>query len=215
MVHSASRFVPLVGGLIVSTVALASCSGAGESPRTASHDSGAESSAEADGSSREGAAFNNADVTFVQGMVRHHRGALAVAQLTEGRTDDLRVLDFARRIEAAERPEIGTMMSWLEEWGEPVPEESDSSMVGTGHDPGNVGGVSEGDMAVLKSASGAEFDGIFLSVMLEHHRVAVEMAETEIADGTISDAIQMAPEIVGSRSAEIEEMEALLTGLGG
>jgi uncharacterized protein (DUF305 family) len=51
--------------------------------------------------------------------------------------------------------------------------------------------------------------------MIAHHEGAVEMAETEIADGQNGDAIALAESIRDSQTAEIAEMEQLLTELGG
>jgi len=63
--------------------------------------------------------------------------------------------------------------------------------------------------------SGAEFDRMFLTMMIEHHRSAVQMAETEAADGQNTDAIALAESIRDSQTAEIAEMQQLLTELGG
>jgi uncharacterized protein (DUF305 family) len=65
------------------------------------------------------------------------------------------------------------------------------------------------------NATGAEFDRLFLEQMIAHHEGAVEMAETEIADGQNADAIALAESIRDSQTAEIAEMEQLLTELGG
>jgi uncharacterized protein (DUF305 family) len=172
------------------------------------------SSPTASSSASESAAHNDADVTFVQGMLPHHEGALAMAQLADGRAMDPRVIDLADRIEAAQGPEIETMTGWLEEWGEPLPEEN---MGGMDHGSGGMDmeGMSEEDMTALDSSSGAEFDRMFLEMMIPHHQGAVDMAKTEIADGSNPDAVDMAREIVESQTAEIEEMQTLLTELGG
>lgn len=178
-----------------------------------------ESSAGAE-SSDESAEFDNADVTFVQGMIPHHRGALAMAQMADGRAEDPRVTELANRIEAAQEPEIETMTGWLEEWGEPLPEETDDSTGSMDHgsmDMGGTGmeGMSTEDMAALEAASGPEFDRMWLEMMGIHHRGAVEMAQTEIAEGSNADAVALAEEIADSQAAEIEEMETLLAELGG
>ena len=215
MTRTTTRLGRLTVGLIAGALLLAGCSGGSDSSDSASSASGASTPESAD--SKE--AFNNADVTFVQGMIPHHRGALEMAQLADGRAEDPRVIDLASRIEAAQEPEIETMTGWLEEWGEPVPEESDSSTGGMDHgDMGggmDMGGMSEEDMAALEDASGAEFDRLFLEMMIEHHRGAVEMSETEMADGAYPDAVAMAEEIAESQTAEIQEMETLLSELGG
>ena len=207
MTRTTARLVRLAGGLMTGAIVLAGCSNGSEG-------SSAESSPTASSSASDSAAHNDADVAFVQGMLPHHEGALAMAQLADGRASDPRVIDLADRIEAAQGPEIETMTGWLEEWGEPLPEEN---MGGMDHGSGGMDmeGMSEEDMSALDSASGAEFDRMFLEMMIPHHQGAVDMAETEIADGSNPDAVDMAREIVESQTAEIEEMQTLLTELGG
>jgi uncharacterized protein (DUF305 family) len=56
---------------------------------------------------------------------------------------------------------------------------------------------------------------MFLQMMVEHHTGAVQMAETELADGENTDAFTMAGEIRDTQNAEIAEMQQLLTELGG
>lgn len=215
MTTSTTRFARIAVGVVAGAVLLAGCSGGSDSSTAAS--------ATADGgTAAENEAFNNADVTFVQAMIPHHRGALAMAQLADGRAEDPRVVELAGRIEAAQQPEIETMTGWLEEWGEPLPDESDTGMGGMGGmDDGSgdggmdMGGMSDGDMTMLESASGAEFDRLFLELMIRHHRGAVDMAQTEIDAGSYPDAVALAEDIVESQTAEIEEMQTLLSELGG
>ena len=217
MTRTNAGLTRLAGGLIAGAVVLTGCSGDGsmESMDMGGNDSGSSAS---ESSADDSAAFNDADVTFVQEMIPHHRGALAMAQLADGRAEDERVLALAGRIEAAQEPEIEMMTGWLEEWGEPVPDESDMGMGGMeGMEDGGMemGGMSEEDMSALEAASGAEFDRMFLETMIEHHSSAVEMAETQIAEGSNPDAVALAEDIAESQTAEIEEMRALLSELGG
>lgn len=153
------------------------------------------------------AEHNDADVAFAQGMIPHHEQAVEMAQLAASNAEDDRVKDLAGRIEAAQSPEIEELRGWLESWGEP------EDPAGMGHDTG--AGMSEEDMAALESASGPDFDRMFLEMMVEHHRSAVEMAETEIADGQFPDAVELAGAIKAAQEAEIEEMQSLLAELGG
>jgi uncharacterized protein (DUF305 family) len=67
-------------------------------------------------------------------------------------------------------------------------------------------------MADLDAASGMNFDEMFLEMMIDHHTGAVEMAQTEQADGQYAEAVELAEEIEASQTAEIETMEALLQG---
>jgi uncharacterized protein (DUF305 family) len=130
-----------------------------------------------------------------------------MAQLAEGRAADPRILERADRIAAAQAPEIDTLTGWLADWGV-------EDTGGMNH--GNTGGMmSEQDMHALANASGAEFDQLFLQLMIEHHLGAVDMAVAEAAEGRNADALAMAESIRDGQSAEISEMHQLLTELGG
>jgi uncharacterized protein (DUF305 family) len=151
---------------------------------------------------------NDTDVAFAREMIPHHRQAIQMARLAEARAEDPRVLDLAGRIEAAQQPEIETLSGWLDEW------DADAGHMG-GMNGGMGGMMSEQDMHALMNATGAEFDRLFLEQMTVHHEGAVRMAETEIADGQNADAIALAESIRDSQTAEIAEMQQLLTELGG
>src|SRR5215216_2452909 len=69
-------------------------------------------------------AFNDADVTFAQEMIPHHRQATEMAKLADGRTTDPEVLKLASGILAAQQPEIDSMTGLLESWDQDVPSES-------------------------------------------------------------------------------------------
>lgn len=150
-----------------------------------------------------GAEFNDADVVFAQGMIPHHRQAVEMAELAETRAESPEVLDLAERIKAAQDPEIEQMQGWLEDWGEETPGAME------GMDDGE-GMMSAGDMTALEDASGAEFDEMFLTMMIEHHEGAIDQAETELADGKATDATELAQAIIDAQEAEIEEMQGLL-----
>jgi uncharacterized protein (DUF305 family) len=208
MTRTNLRRARLTAGLIAGAVVLAGCSNGSDDSTAASGASSAPASGSASASTSAAAEFNDADVTFVQGMLPHHEGALEMAKLAEGRAQDPRVLDLASRIEAAQEPEIETMSGWLQAWGQP---ESDD-MGGMDHGSGGMG--MDMDMSGLEAASGTEFDRMFLEMMSEHHQQAVDMAETEISDGQNTDAIALAEEISTSQAAEIEEMQTILSELG-
>lgn len=211
MTRTTSRRIRLAGGLLASTLIVAACSGGDDDM---SGMSGMDSSSESSSaeSSAESADFSDADVMFAQQMIVHHQGAVEMAQLAEERAENAQVLDLANRIEAAQGPEIEIMTGWLEDWGKPT----------TAEELGDAGGMDHGgmemsweDMAALEAASGAEFDRMFLEMMTEHHRGAVDMAEIEVANGQNAEAVALARAIIDSQTGEIEEMQGLLGTLGG
>jgi uncharacterized protein (DUF305 family) len=73
--------------------------------------------------------------------------------------------------------------------------------------------MSESDMTALDDADGIEASRLFLEQMTEHHNGAVDMAQYKIDGGKNPDAVDMANNIVKSQTAQIEQMEALLSSL--
>lgn len=165
------------------------------------------------GSSGQAAKFNDADVEFAQQMIPHHEQAIEMAQVAETRAGSDEVKSLAADIEAAQGPEIETLEGWLESWGEDVPSgEMDHGDMnhGSSDEGGMAGMMDEEDMKSLEDASGAEFDRMFLQMMIEHHEGAVAMAETEVQDGENADAIAMAQKVISDQQAEIDLMNSLL-----
>ena len=156
---------------------------------------------------------NEADVTFAQSMIVHHRQALEMSELARDRAQGENVREFAAGIEAAQAPEIELMSGWLEGWGEDVPsaDEEHAGMDMDGMDtPGGPGMMSTEEMSALAEASGAEFDRLFLELMIVHHEGAVAMARTELEEGTFPDALAVAEDIIAVQEDEIDEANRLL-----
>ncbi|MFH9858116.1 DUF305 domain-containing protein [Streptomyces sp. NPDC017202] len=186
-----------------------------------SDDGGSDSGAGAGSTARESApasaaeAHNDQDVSFAQGMIPHHEQAVQMARTAESRASSSEVKDLAARIEKAQGPEITTMSGWLKAWGEDVPTSMpgmDHSMHGTDESsgPGMPGMMDTEDMDELMGKSGKGFDSMFLTMMVEHHEGAVEMATTEQEKGRYAPAKELAADIVTAQNAEIEEMNKLL-----
>ncbi|MEU0970582.1 DUF305 domain-containing protein, partial [Streptomyces sp. NPDC005917] len=151
-------------------------------------------------------AHNAQDVTFAQSMIPHHQQALEMAALAADRASSARVQDLAARIEKAQDPEIKTMSGWLKAWGEDVPM---AGMDHSGHTD-MAGMMDDKDMTALKKAEGKDFDTMFLTMMVQHHQGAVDMATTERSKGEYAPATSMAGDIVTAQNAEVKEMNKLL-----
>jgi uncharacterized protein (DUF305 family) len=213
-----TRRAALAAVSVTSALVLTACGGNGDSDHNgtghtghgASAPSAAPSaSAPSAAPSASAGAHNDQDVAFAQGMIPHHQQALEMAELAADRASSARVKDLAARIEKAQEPEIRTLTGWLESWGEQAPT---AGMDHSGHAgmTGMTGMMSEADMAALKKATGKDFDTRVLSLMVEHHQGAVEMATTEKQKGRSRDAKAMADAIITAQNAEIKEMERLL-----
>lgn len=154
------------------------------------------------------AAFGDADVEFAQGMIAHHEQAIEMAEMALDPSVGARpeVVDLATRIRAAQDPEIDQMTAWLEGWGASIVMDTSD-----GHDMSSMAGMmSVEQMDALSQATGADFDRMWLEMMIEHHEGAIVMAEEAAANGTNADVLALAAEIVATQQAEIDEMRALL-----
>ena len=93
----------------------------------------------------------------------------------------------------------------LASWGKPAPTD-----MGMNHSGGMSGMMTAEQMADLASKSGQEFDTMWLTMMIDHHNGAIEMARTELADGQNGEAKTLATNIIAAQEAEIATMTGLL-----
>lgn len=192
---------------------LAACSGtsgAGSTPAPAMSGMHSSASASPSVSTAAGGSFTKRDVMFAQMMAAHHLQAIEMADVVLKKTGiDPRVAALALRIKAEQTPEIEKMNGWLSSWGsKPVT----SSMAGMSMGSGS-GMMSMDDMTALADASGAKAAKLFLTGMITHHIGAIAMARTEISAGKSSAAVALAHSITGSQTAQITEMNGLLSSL--
>ncbi|WP_396642841.1 DUF305 domain-containing protein [Microbacterium sp.] len=151
--------------------------------------------------------FNDADATFAMEMIMHHQQAIEMSDVLLAKNDVApEVISLAERIKAAQQPEIDTMNDWLASWGR-------ETMGSMGSMDSMGGMMSEEDMTALEDASGPEASSLFLEQMIVHHEGAIEMAQAQVTDGQNPDAVELAQKIIDDQTAEIAEMEQLLTQL--
>ncbi|MGH3684513.1 MAG: DUF305 domain-containing protein [Pseudonocardiaceae bacterium] len=144
-----------------------------------------------------GQQHNLADVVFLQNMIHHHSHAITMSQMARNQATSPQVKDLAARIETAQGPEIQQMSGLLTAWGTPAPTT-----------PDGMGGTEHGQMPGM--VSGAGFNRMFLHMMVVHHQDAVDMSQTELAQGSNPDARHLAQQIISAQQAEISEMQTLL-----
>ncbi|MFT3660890.1 MAG: DUF305 domain-containing protein [Gordonia sp. (in: high G+C Gram-positive bacteria)] len=148
-----------------------------------------------------------ADVEFATMMIPHHSQAVEMADLVPSRTKNAWLTGFADEVKKAQQPEIDQMSAALKSWGKPVPS------VDADHSGHQMEGMMTPDqMAGLEKLSGAEFDREWITMMIAHHRGAVAMAKTELAQGQNPDMRTLAQEIIDSQTGEIAELEKQLKG---
>ena len=200
------------------STALATVALAGLLGLTACGDGGSTVASDNGGSSSEqiaaDAAYNAQDLTFVKDMKPHHEQAVAMADLVLAKDPSPRVAALATKIRAAQQPEIAELDSMIATFAADAGGAHGGEHGGGEHDghdmSDDMGMMSEGDMAALEQAGGAEAERLFLEGMVAHHRGAVQMADAEIRDGRWDRAIALATSIKADQQAEIAEMTQLL-----
>jgi uncharacterized protein (DUF305 family) len=161
--------------------------------------------------------FTAADTRFMTSMIGHHAQALVMARLapTHGASPAVRTL--AARIINAQEDEIALMQRWLLNRGQPVPEIHIDGLQLMIHGPEHAmhmpGMLTDEQMRELDAAHGPEFDRLFLTYMIQHHRGAVamvhELFETDGA-GQDEDAFRLASDVQVDQITEISRMEIML-----
>src|SRR5207247_10008226 len=157
------------------------------------------------------ARYSGEDVRFMTSMTVHPAQAVQMAGWApaHGASPGLRAL--YERIVGGQRDEIAVMQRWLREHHQPVPEPDahGSLMPGMDHPTLMPGMLTPEQLAQLDSARGPEFDRLFLTFMIQHHRGALTMVP-ELVDtpGAARDELlfQIASDVSADQTAEIDRM---------
>ncbi|ORL72758.1 DUF305 domain-containing protein [Prescottella equi] len=235
---NSKRMLVAVGSAAAVVALVAGCT-SDESDDNATTSATTSASVSASGTAEQGGPHNDADVEYVQMMIPHHEQAVEMAELVPSRTGNPDIIALADQIEKAQGPEIEQMEGWLKAWGAPEPSKAEApgaTSDGMDHDgmegdgtsmpmqsmpmtsmnsmPGMEGGghgmMSAEQMQALENAKDAEFDKMWLELMIAHHQGAVASSEQILQTGESDQVRQLAQQIVSSQQAEIAQMEALL-----
>jgi uncharacterized protein (DUF305 family) len=161
--------------------------------------------------------YTDADIHFMTGMVGHHSQAIVMAGWapSHGASESVRIL--ASRIINAQTDEIVAMQRWLRDRNQPVPEANPMGMKmmmnGMQHDMLMPGMLTEAQMEELNAAKNAQFDRLFLTYMIQHHKGAVSMVSDLFATyGAGQDELvfKFASDANVDQTTEIARMEKML-----
>jgi uncharacterized protein (DUF305 family) len=162
-----------------------------------------------------------ADTRFMSSMIGHHAQAIVMSEWASTHGADPAVRRLAERIINAQQDEIASMQRWLRSRGEPVPETDPTGMKMTmgGHEHAMLmpGMLTEAQMRQLDQARGPEFDRLFLTFMIQHHKGAVSMVQDLFGSrGAAQDetVFKFANDVSVDQSTEIARMEKMLAGFG-
>jgi len=162
-----------------------------------------------------------ADVEFMQGMIMHHAQAIEMTALIPSHTENRDLRSLGARISSSQDDEIKFMKRWLTTRGEPLSmhdamhEKHDSHT--SDHDMAAMhlmpGMLTPEQMEALRETTGAEFDRLFLTGMIQHHQGALTMVK-DLFDtagaGQDAEIFGFTTDVDTGQRAEIKIMQGML-----
>lgn len=153
---------------------------------------------------------NSIDKHFIEQMIPHHEGAIAMANLALQKAKHPEIKTLAAAITAAQTSEIQSMSGWYQDWfGSTVPKVSTGMMYGGMMSQSGMHMGGQEDMAALENAT--DFDRIFIEEMIPHHQLAIMMANMLQSGTSRPEMQQLAKNIIASQSEEIRQMQVWYT----
>ncbi|MEQ2005555.1 MAG: DUF305 domain-containing protein [Limisphaerales bacterium] len=141
------------------------------------------------------------EMSFLSQMIQHHRGAIEMAKMVASRTQRPELNQLAVSIIVAQEQEIGELTQWHKGW-----HKTDADSMAGEH-----AGMKMEGMPKVEAAKDAEFDKMFLEMMIKHHEVAVQMSGLVKERSTRPELLQFAEKVIKDQTAEIEQMKGWQT----
>lgn len=171
----------------------------------------------------------SAEAGFARDMQTHHDQGVELSMIVRDLTDDYATRLLAYDIATTQGNQSGQMAGWLGVWGLPqaAPEASMTWMTrpglkGEAHNHGTADGAAHvvGDpmpglatseqIAHLKTLSGTAAEVDFLTLMIAHHRGAIDMAKAVLDRSTNTVVVDFANAVIASQQSEIDLMESMI-----
>jgi uncharacterized protein (DUF305 family) len=155
---------------------------------------------------------------FLMGMIPHHRGAITMSQMALEKATKPELREFAQKVIDAQSVEVQVMTNYLRDWygmtppaGDMMPADMMAKMnmpMAHGTMPNMQAMMKQ--MQVLQQSTGADFDIAYMSILSEHHSMAVMMASTALIGSYHGDLYKMAAKTVTDQGEEIEQLQMWL-----
>lgn len=152
--------------------------------------------------------MNNIDEHFIEQMIPHHDGAIAMANMALVKANRTEVKTLAKEIIEAQEREIKDMQSWYKNWfNKDVNTKNTFSMMNGGGMMSGRGMHMGGQEDVTALENAADFDKAFIEGMIPHHQLAIMMAQMLKSGTNRPEMLTLANNIIESQSEEITKMQ--------
>ena len=161
------------------------------------------------------------DLMFIDMMIPHHEGAIAMAQVALARAEHEEVRQLAQAIIDVQSREIEHLRAWRDQWYPDAPHMPMDQMMemmmgmmqgmpgmGAGQQMMEMmqhGMDAESQMRALCETQGP-FDLAFISGMIAHHQSAILMAQAALQQAQHPELRAFAQGVIDAQQAEIEQM---------
>ena len=158
------------------------------------------------------------DLAFIDMMIPHHEGAVAMAKVALARGEHQEIRALAQAIVDAQDAEIAQLQTWRSQWYQDAPpvtmadmmqmQNMDQMMPGMSDLMESMGSMHMDptmDVASLCSVTGS-FDLAFIDMMIPHHQSAIMMAQAALANAKHQELKDIAHEIIDAQQREIDQM---------
>jgi uncharacterized protein (DUF305 family) len=150
------------------------------------------------------------DQQFIDMMVPHHQGAVAMAQIAVTRSEHPEIRQLANGIIDSQNGEITQMKQWRMQWfgSEQTPSmESMPMMPGMDMTAMHAMNMMQ-DIRNLQTET--PFDKAFIQSMIPHHQSAIDAAKVAQAKAEHPEIKTLAGNIITAQQKEIDQMQAWL-----
>lgn len=149
------------------------------------------------------------DLRFIDAMIPHHQGAIAMAKEALQKSQRPEIKTLAQNIiKAQNREENELMRKWRAAW---YPQASETPMAYDSQQnkmmPMSAEQKNNMMMQMDLGAADADFDLRFMEAMIPHHEGAIAMAKDALNKAQHPEVKQLANDIIASQQAEIDQMK--------
>jgi uncharacterized protein (DUF305 family) len=141
------------------------------------------------------------DLLFIDAMVAHHQGAVAMAQPADSNAMHPELKDFARKVVDDQSREVALMTQWRDQRFPGRPKTLNIMDM-----PGMAKSMMDISPDHMQMMTGAAFDRMFIDMMIPHHEGAVTMAKDALAKSQRPEIRELAQRIIDAQQGEIEMM---------
>lgn len=163
------------------------------------------------------------DQLYIDMMIPHHEGIIALAQAAQGQLTDDRLQAIAQAIISAQQDEITELQTYREQWYgssqsmpmdqemmgilmQEMPGRGDLEMMATQMDP-------EALVAAFCFRAGEDADLAFIDLSIPHHEMAILASEGALENAKRPEIRDIANRVIAAQTREIEELRAIRSEL--